>query len=274
MYSKILTVGIVCFLFAGCSRIFRSDFDPADLREIEAQIKTVDCDNYDRPAEVKKLFLASGAGERDISIEKFDEGQNILVRLKGKSEETVVLGAHFDKTNSGCGAIDNWTGIVILANLYRELRAKENQKSYIFAAFDKEEKGLKGSKAMAGRIPAGELSNYCAMVNFDSFGFANTWALEDISDKKLIDLAASVAKKRNAGFLLKDFRGATSDSKSFREIKIPSITLSGLGDNWRKYLHKSEDKVENINFAKVFENFKFAGQFVAAIDPMPCAAFR
>ncbi len=259
---------------SACALFDRNKLGSPALDTIKDQIEAVDCDNHDRFAEVKKLFLASGASEDDFIIENFEGGQNAVVTLEGKSDETVILGAHYDKTNSGCGAIDNWTGIVILANLYRELRSRDNEKSFKFAAFDKEEKGLKGSQAMAERIPEGARQNYCAMVNFDSFGFSETWALEDISDKKLIDLARKVAAARNASFSLKEFRGASSDSKSFREIGIPSITLSGLGDNWRKYLHKNEDQVKYVDFAKVFENLKFSGQFIEAIDAIPCASLR
>lgn len=274
MYPKIITILLSVWSLSGCSLITSDQHKSAELNEVKTQIEAVDCDNHDRLAEVKKLFLASGAGESDYSVEKFESGQNAVVTLKGKSNETVVLGAHYDKTNSGCGAIDNWTGIVILANLYRELRSKDNEKSYKFVAFDKEEKGLKGSRAMAEMIPDSERENYCAMINFDSFGFSETWALEDISDRKLIDLARTVAKERNASFSIKEFKGASSDSKSFREIGVPAITLSGLGDNWRKYLHKSEDQIESINFAKVFENLKFSIQFVKEIDLKQCAAFR
>ncbi|MEZ5347138.1 MAG: M28 family peptidase [Pyrinomonadaceae bacterium] len=260
--------------FSGCAEFFRERRSAADIKEIEKQITAVTCTDSRRNEEVKKLFISSGASAGDIHIEKFEGGQNITVVLPGMTSETVILGAHYDKTRSGCGAIDNWTGIVILANLYRDLRQSDNQKTYKFAAFDLEEKGLVGSKAMAGDIPPDQRPKYCAMVNFDSFGFSDTWALESVSDKKLVDLAAAVSKARNASFDVKRFAGATSDSKSFRDVGIPSITLSGLGDNWRKYLHKNEDQVNSVNSRKVFENLKFSVQFAKEIDRRDCSSFR
>ena len=126
----------------------------------------------ERREEVKKLFLKMGAPESDIVFEKLDDVENVVVTKKGKTDETIVIGAHFDKTETGCGAIDNWSGIVIVANLYRTMKDFTTQKTYKFVAFDKEELGLLGSDAMAKKIPKEERANYCAMVNFDSFGFS------------------------------------------------------------------------------------------------------
>lgn len=243
-------------------------------KEFIEQIKAVDCDDADRFQEVQKLFSKIGAKDSEVEIEKFEDVANIVLTVKGKTDETVVVGGHFDKTTLGCGVIDNWTGIVIVANLYKSFKSKNPNKTYKFVAFGKEEKGLIGSKAMVKDIPRRDYKKYCAMVNFDSFGFTNAWTLESISNSSLINLGKEVAEKRGFTFEVRNYQGASSDSKSFQQKNIPAITLSGLDDNWREYLHQEKDQIENVNFEKVFENLKFSYDFLNEIDVKPCSSFR
>lgn len=239
------------------------------------QIKAVDCDDEDRLREVEKLFAQVGADDSAVQIEKYDDATNIVVTVKGKTDETVVVGGHYDKTTLGCGVIDNWTGIVILANLYKNLKNnKSNQKTYKFIAFGKEEENLVGSKAFVDELTESEKKNYCAMVNFDSFGFTDTWTLGTISDQSMITLAKVVAQDRNVSFQVKNFKGASSDSKSFQNAEIPAITLSGLDDDWRDYLHQEKDQLEYIDFEKVFDNFEFSLEYIRQIDLKPCDSLK
>jgi acetylornithine deacetylase/succinyl-diaminopimelate desuccinylase-like protein len=136
--------------------------------ETAREIAATPCKDGERLKAVKALFVKNGAVPEEVLIEKLDGVENLVIRKQGKSEETIVVGAHYDKTIDGCGAVDNWTGIVALAHIYRSLKNVSLQKSVIFVAFGKEEQGLLGSKAMVRRIKDEELARYCAMVNIDS----------------------------------------------------------------------------------------------------------
>lgn len=242
--------------------------------EIKQQIGLAPCKDKERLAAVKNLFLEMGAAESGIKIEKLKSAENFVVTKKGKTKEIVVVGAHYDKTGDGCGAIDNWTGIVILANIYRTLKDYTTEKTYVFAAFGKEESGLIGSDEMADAIPKEGRSNYCAMVNFDSFGFSIPQALRNVSDESLIKLAEEVSKEMKIPFGQAGIDLASSDSASFRKKKIPAITLHGLHNQWQSYLHSPSDKVENVNLQSVFVGYRHGLIFLSKIDNSPCAAFR
>lgn len=245
--------------------------------EIRGQIERADCDDADRLGEVRKLFREAGAEPFEIKTEKFEKFQNVRnvsLTLEGKSKETIVVGAHFDKTTLGCGAIDNWSGVVLVANFYKSLKNVERNKTIRFVAFGKEEKGLLGSKAFVENLSENEKRNLCAMINFDSFGFANLWTLETISDEKLIEEARRIARDGREEFAVKNFPGAVSDSKSFREAGIPAITFSGLEENWKEYLHQEKDRSENIDFEKIQQNFEFSLRFIKAAEARPCGFYR
>jgi Iap family predicted aminopeptidase len=227
----------------------------------------VDCRNKERVYGAIELFQESGATPR---VNEYESGANIAASLEGSSDDLVVIGAHYDKTTLGCGAIDNWTGVVLLNRLYRELKNEKLIKDYEFVAFGEEEKGLLGSMAMTRTYSEYGKKKPCAMINLDSFGFDRIWALESISDRSLLTIASDVGRQRGDSFSIRNYRGASSDSESFRQIGVPSITFSGINNDWRDYLHKEQDQIENIDVRKVAENQTFLRDFVGTIDRVSC----
>ena len=246
----------------------------SDKQEIEADVSTVPCENKHRLEAVKKLFQEKGALASEIKIKDFKHVKNLLVEKKGNTEEVVIIGAHYDMIGGGCGAIDNWTGIVIIANLYKTIKNLNTNKTYKFVAFGKEEKGLIGSKAMAKAIPKADRPKYCAMVNLDSFGLAHPQALTQISNKRLIKFAKETAETMKMPFSAAPIRWASSDSKSFLDKKIPAITLHGLSARWRDYLHSSNDKLKNVNSESVYAGYRLGLNLLAGIEAESCHAFR
>ena len=243
--------------------------------EIKEEIEQSPCDSKKRLEEAKKLFLKAGAKEEDISVEKFKQGENLRIKLKGGTGTgTIIVGAHYDKTDNGCGAIDNWSGIVIISNLYKSLSQFSPKKSYVFVAFDKEEKGLLGSKAMADSIPKGVLAQYCSMVNVDGFGLAATQAAANLSSPKMMKAAKDLAAEMQLRFGDAPLSGASSDSVSFLSKKIPAITFHGLSGNWKSILHSSSDKTAAVNTQRVYAGYRFILAYLMKADEAACSNFR
>jgi hypothetical protein len=271
----ILTIVRTLIIFTICLPSFAQQTVKFSTKEeIAADIKLAPCKNGDRLDAVRKLFLAMGAAEADIVSDKVKGMQNLVVTKKGKTDETVVIGAHYDKVADGCGAIDNWTGIVIIAHIYRLLRPGETNKTYVFVAFDSEESGLLGSAAFVRNIPKEKKSGYCSMVNFDSFGFGYPNILSNASNDKMIKSAKEVAAEVKMPLNVWSFNGADADSSSFQNNGIPAITLDGLDSKWPRILHSDKDKVELINASSVFVGYNFGLKFLAKIESEDCAAFR
>lgn len=233
------------------------------------------CKNDERLESVKRLFQKMGAKEDEINVEKLGKVRNLIVTKKGNTDEVVIVGAHYDKASEGCGTIDNWTGIVVIANLYRALQNVPTEKTYLFVAFDKEETGLLGSAAMAGAIPKGKRPGYCAMVNFDSFGLAYPQVLTNTSSPKMSKFAKDVAESVKMPYHEASLAGAAeADSTSFVGKDIPAITFHGLSNDWQKYLHSARDKIENIKLSSVVIGYRFGLVHLKRLDPLPCGYFR
>lgn len=243
---------------------------------VTESVKLVPCKKEDRIEAVKKLFAQMGAKENEITVEKFDKDKisNVVVRKKGKTDETIVIGAHYDKVDSGCGAIDNWSGVVIVAHLFKTFSQIETQKSYVFVAFDQEEKGLFGSKEMAKAIPKENRQQYCAMINFDSFGIAAPFSFQNVSSPKLTLLAQKLAEENEFKLVSAKINNALADSLSFNANDIPAITLSGIDGNWENYLHTQKDQLGKINMSSIYFGYRFGLLFTNKIDASACQEFR
>jgi hypothetical protein len=105
-----------------------------------------------------KNFCCKGSKRNNISIEDFGKGENLVVKIKGKTDETIVVGAHYDKIGAGCGAIDNWTGIVILAHLYKTISLYELIKPMFLSLSTRKKAGCL-VKAMVKAIPKEVIQN-------------------------------------------------------------------------------------------------------------------
>jgi Predicted aminopeptidases len=264
-------VSIAVFSISG---LCQSGPSKVSVDDISAEMQMHVCKNDERLEAVKRLFKKMGAAEEDFKLEKFGNVENLTITKKGKSTDTVIVGAHYDKVSDGCGAIDNWTGIVIVANLYGAMRNYQTEKTYIFTAFGNEEKGLVGSHAMVKAIPKENRSQYCSMVNFDSFGFNYPQVLSNASSPKMTKFAKDLAKEVNMPFSEAAISNADADSSSFVEKDIPAITFHGLSNKWQEYLHSSKDKIENVNFQSVLIGYNFAYLFVSRVDQGTCGMFR
>jgi len=215
-----------------------------------------------------------GAHEEEISSDKYKNVENLEVRINGAPDQYIVIGAHYDKVPAGCGAIDNWSGIVTLAHLYRTLKSASLTKTIIFVAFGREEEGLVGSKAMANAISKDQLPNYCAMINIDSLGMGRAQVLDNASTKKVGDAAEALAKQLQIPFGHASIREAEADSASFIARKIPAVTLHGLNNEWASTLHSAADKPEKVNVDSVGLGYRLAVALAFEVDKNACSTYR
>lgn len=243
---------------------------------VEASIKAVPCEQDKRLEGVRQLFIGAGVPEAEVLVEKLDNGKisNVVVKKKGQTDETVVIGAHYDRVLDGCGVTDNWSGVAIIAHMLKTIRTFDTKKSYVFVAFDGEEEGLKGSRHMLKEMPEAETAKICSMVNFDSFGQGYPMALENASSIKMLKLAKDLGKEAGFKFQSVEIAGASSDSASFKAKKIPAITLSGLNNEWQSILHSKSDKVEKVQTDSVYLGYRYGLMFLAKLDAAGCGDFK
>lgn len=187
---------------------------------------------------------------------------NVLAYLPGKTDEYVIIGAHYDHLGRGNfdslapsqigqihpGADDNASGTAGVLELARLLAPQKGQlrRGILFASFAGEELGLLGSAAWV-KEPTRPLEKAVAMLNMDMIG--------RIKDQKVYiggvgtgsTLKAAVEKaQENSGFKIEYSPGgySSSDHTSFVAKKIPVLFFfSGLHSDY----HKPSDTWEKID---------------------------
>ncbi len=73
--------------------LFAQNLKISTEEQIGEDVRLAPCNSAERMAAVKKLFIKMGASEKDISTQKFKEGENLVIKKKGDTEETIVVGA-------------------------------------------------------------------------------------------------------------------------------------------------------------------------------------
>jgi len=242
--------------------------------QIKTEFDSVPCKNEERLNAAKALFEKMGAPVSDISIDKYKNVENLVIHKQGASQEIIVIGAHYDKVADGCGAVDNWTGIVTLAHLYKSLKDVPLKKTILFVAFGKEEKGLVGSHAMVDAIGKDQVTQYCEMINIDSFGLAAPQVADNMASKKLGAFTADLAKEMKIPFNHASIEGADADSSSFLGKKIPAITLHGLNNDWTSILHSRNDQATKVNPVSVYLGYRLTLALVVHLDSLSCGEYR
>ena len=89
---------------------------------------------------------------------------NIVVTKPGKSEKTIIVGAHYDGDGSG----DNGSSVALALTTAQHLYDVETEYTIKFVFFTAEEYGLYGSTAYVEAMTEEEIANTLYMINMDS----------------------------------------------------------------------------------------------------------
>jgi Zn-dependent M28 family amino/carboxypeptidase len=189
-------------------------------------------------------------------------GVNVVGHIDGRRQPRryIVVSAHFDHIGMRNGEVfngadDNASGTAALFALAQYFSKHPPENSLIFAAFDAEESGLRGSQAFVKQPPV-ELKSIALDLNADMIG-------RDPNDKLFVVGAATqprlrpyieaVAKKAPVKLLMghedpkkrDDDWTQDSDHYSFMQAKIPALYI-GVEDYAQH--HKATDDYETITY--------------------------
>ena len=240
------------------------------------------------------ILLNGGYSEKDISVqpfnitdsspamvaeetnefdggEKSNSSQNIEVVIKGESEKTIVVGAHYDSVGTH-GVDDNGSGVTVV--LENALRMANTQPYYTirYVFFGSEEIGMCGSRAYVERLSQKEKENIILMINIDSVLAGDYLYLYgghisedgDVDRTEAVIKTAELANETGIEIQLPpegnvDYPYPTgqkrSDHAPFNDIEIPYVYFEannwekGYPDETQKYglvMHTGRDDLEFI----------------------------
>ena len=105
---------------------------------------------------VKERLSSFGEVEENFFKEGSEEGVNYILKFPGEKQnlDPILIGAHYDGPIQSPGADDNASGVAALLELIRHLSENPPKRPTWMVAFDQEEWGLLGSKALSRELKA------------------------------------------------------------------------------------------------------------------------
>lgn len=225
--------------------------------------------DIDREQRLQDYFSQAGCRGPALTLDQPGHSKlgNVVCTLRGTSEQEIVVGAHFDHVERGAGAVDNWSGASLLPSLYQAVAAEPRRHTFVFVGFYGEERGLLGSAHYVHEVGKEKLTHIDAMVNMDTLGLGptNTWTSH--ADPNLSKLAFALANAMKLPLSTMNVeRVGTTDSESFREKKVPSITFSSVTQATLPILHTINDQLSQIKEDEYYDSYRLLSAYLAYLD--------
>ena len=168
-----------------------------------------------------------------------------------KTEETIVLGAHYDSVPLCPGANDNASGIAIIIDILSKLMTLDHRTlNLMIVFFDQEETGRLGSKNFA-KFLQDKNAKIHSVHTVDQMGWdedKDRVVELELPDRYLEQIYSSLAHDLNIKVLVTDVE--SSDHQSFRSSGIRSIGLTEefVNGDTTPYYHSGKDTFATIDF--------------------------
>ncbi len=185
------------------------------------------------------------------------KGVNLISYIKGKSDDVIVISAHYDhigiiNNDIYNGADDNASGVAALLSFAKYFTENKPNNTLVFALFDAEEMGLQGAKAFVATPPIA-LEKIKLNINMDMISRSDKGELYAAGTfknpllKNYLTTTNSTVKLmlgHDDPKLGHDDWTNQSDQGAFNAKNIPFIYF-GVEDH--KDYHKATDEFKNIN---------------------------
>ena len=172
VYQDLLDAGAAGFItYDGNVHYADRDIDAKMLRPYVSKGRKVPCVNIN----AKDAFALVRSAPETVRIaveqtEKTVSSHNVAAEIPGRTDEWIVLSAHYDSTPLSRGAYDNMSGCIGLMGIMDSLRKKAPLRYGLrFLFCGSEEIGLMGSKAYT-EAHKEELGSIALNINLDMIG--------------------------------------------------------------------------------------------------------
>jgi len=258
-----------------------TDANISPVEEVIGELETISRGRIDRCTSIALLFERFGAS--DVIIEPVSTGGepagesesdnfpdcpgNVIVTLEGGGEGCLIVGAHLDTSGMGVGALDNYSGMLMAAALYRGLSDEELNHDILFVIFDLEEVGLLGSIDFVCNSTClpGEIH---AMVNLECLGVTLPHPWPEGSSDVLEDIFVEVGEQFGYDASPVSITGVAADSLAFLALGVPAITLDGVDVCDLDILGSELDMPEVINNDVFINSYLVIEEYIRVLDDL------
>ena len=210
------------------------------------------------------MFLVKNAGKTArIEIQQREytgQSRNVIAELPGRTDEWIVLTAHYDSTSLSRGAYDNLSGCIGLLEILEAMRKGAMHRYGLrFVFCGSEERGLLGSKAYVAAHEK-ELDKIALNINLDMIG---TWMGQFIAcvsaEDALVSYIRYFAAEEDWGIAAR--QGVySSDSTPFADKGVPAVSFARIAPPSQATIHNRYDTMALLSE----EQLRRDGEFLTA----------
>ncbi|TPX14111.1 uncharacterized protein E0L32_000505 [Thyridium curvatum] len=238
--------------------------------------------------QVRATIKDAGADEYGVAAEHFPHawGQNsIIAQIPGKTNSTVVIGAHQDSINlwlpsvlAAPGADDDGSGTVTILEAFRVLLSSEDvikgkmENTIEFHWYSAEEGGLLGSQAIFSTYEKSK-RDVKAMLQQDMTGFVqktldagkpeSVGVIVDFVDPNLTDFIKKVVVEYcEIPYVETKCGYACSDHASATKAGYPSaFVIESAFEDSDNHIHTTDDKISYLSFDHMIQHARMTLAF-------------
>ena len=277
VYHDLLDAGAVGFItYDGDIHFADRDIDQKMLRPYVSLGQKVPCVNIN----AKDAFELVKAAPAAVSIrieqtESKGESQNVVAEIPGRTDEWIVLSAHYDSTPLSHGAYDNMSGCIGLLGIMEALHEKAPLRYGLrFVFCGSEEVGLLGSKAYTAAHEK-ELEKIVLNINLDMIGTYMGRFITCVSaEEKLLHYIEYMCALRGWGLYGRQ-DVYSSDSTPFADHGVPALSFARIAPKSQATIHNRYDTKALLSEAQLAEDIDFLADFTLSMaDAVKCPVSR
>jgi Zn-dependent M28 family amino/carboxypeptidase len=235
---------------------------------IEHRLRCFSRSNWTREEELRRIFEEAGCSGSRLSEQRVAGGNppNVACRLPGRTDATIIVGAHSDLRGGGQGVLDNWSGAALLPSLFQSLRGAAPRHTFIFVGFSAEEHHRKGSKFYMKHLSPQEAGHIRAMVNLDCLGAGSAAVWTHHADPELLSALYDAARESSSSLRNVDLVLMYDDAMSFRKHGIPTLSLHSLTRESVHALHSRRDNLSVIDLDSYYASYRLIAAYLVHLD--------
>ncbi|MBN1881770.1 MAG: M28 family peptidase [Deltaproteobacteria bacterium] len=246
------------------------------MDEVISELGTISRERAERCNSIALLFERLGATNviiEPVSTDGEPSGGssdcpgNVIVSLEGGGEGWLIISAHLDSAGEGMGVLDNYSGMLMAAALYRGLSDEELNHNLLFVIFDLEEAGLLGSIDFACNSDCLPKEIH-AMVNLECLGMTMPHPWPEGSSDVLEDIFVEVGGRFGYDASPGSITGVAADSLVFLALGVPAITIDGVNECDLDILGSERDVPEVIDNDVLMNSYPVIEEYIRVLDDL------
>ncbi|HEX4006139.1 MAG TPA: M28 family peptidase [Acidobacteriaceae bacterium] len=255
---------------------------------LETQVHSIPATDIGRFVRLKDAFANAGCSGDAMKVQAVTEKRgsssfNLICTWPADSPDVTVVVAHYRGAGSGQGAVENWSGALLLPYLYFAMEAQPRENTWVFV----ESSGKAGTAAYFRSLSRKQQRQIRAMVSLDGLGVGNVvrfytpfpdtpYLPPDSVHLQMVLLLASLSDDRvprpeptNPMTWLTD-----DDTQPFRYREIPSIVLHSVPVEEAALPGSVNDTAAAVDGNAYFQNYRAIAIFLVDLDSLAASLDR